>query len=432
MTQPTDSERAKLRQFLTKHFSLDDLKDLAFDLGVDFQSFPHDTTRGFARELIAHFERRGTLDDLRRDVLRKRPGLERGPERSNDVSKDHRFFPSLDEATEQFVNGISRSARTRETYALGLKIFQRFLQETAYAGCANAHPPTPGLLSTAAFQDDVLLQFCRWLLDQDYSESTINTYLSAAKRLFRRLYALDQLPTTFNLGKALEKLRDFTRDIERHESSPPNPDRRIPQILLYYDEKPLPGGEENYLKRLRILRARAVVHTIYASAGRVSEVASLDRADVQDGGVREVMITGKRGKKRLIFLTSEAQRAIRAYTQARGADGHKPLFISHGRNYGSRLSRQTMWRTVKQAVTALGLYEGISPHDFRHYRATQLLNDGARLEDVQAILGHEHIGTTRDVYARTDRRTLREVYDTFTRSPREALADLEEQQRHER
>ena len=84
------------------------------------------------------------------------------------------------------------------------------------------------------------------------------------------------------------------------------------------------------------------------------------------------------------------------------------------------------------AVTALGLYEAISPHDFRHYRATQLLNDGARLEDVQAILGHAHIGTTRDVYARTDRRTLREVYDTFTRSPREALADLEEQQRHER
>lgn len=347
------------------------------------------------------------------------------------MSPPHSNHTTLDKAIEQFVSSITRSARTRETYALGLKIFQRFLQETDYAGCVGAHPPTPGLLSTAAFQDDVLLQFCRWLLDQDYSESTINTYLSAAKRLFRRLYALDQLPTTFNLGKALEKLRDFARDIEQHEPSPPNPDRRIPQILLYYDEKPLPEGEENHLKRLRILRARAVVHTIYASAGRVSEVASLDRADVQDGGVREVMITGKRSKKRLIFLTLEAQRAIRAYTQARGADGHKALFISHGRNYGSRLSRQMMWRTVKQAVVALGLYEGVSPHDFRHYRATQLLNDGARLEDVQAILGHAHIGTTRDVYARTDRRTLREVYDTFTRSPREALADLEEQQRQE-
>jgi site-specific recombinase XerD len=60
-----------------------------------------------------------------------------------------------------------------------------------------------------------------------------------------------------------------------------------------------------------------------------------------------------------------------------------------------------------------------------------LLNDGARLEDVQAILGHAHIGTTRDVYARTDQRTLRDVYDTFTRRPEEALADLEEKLRNE-
>jgi site-specific recombinase XerD len=341
-------------------------------------------------------------------------------------------FSTLGEATRQFLDGITRSARTQETYALGLKTFQHFLQASDYAGCAGHPPPAPEELSTAAFQNDVLLQFCRWLLAQEYSESTINTYLSAAKRLFRRLYALDQLAQTFNLGKALEKLRDFTRDIEQRDPDPPNPDQRIPQILLYYGEMALPQGEKHRLERLRILRARAVVHTIYASAGRVSEVTSLNRADVQDGGVREVMITGKRAKKRLIFLTAEAQQAIRAYTHARGSDEHEALFISHGRNYGARLSRQTVWRTVKQAVTALGLYKAVSPHDFRHYRATQLLNDGARLEDVQAILGHAHIGTTRSVYARTDRRTLREVYDTFTRSPQEALADLEEQKRRGR
>jgi site-specific recombinase XerD len=338
-------------------------------------------------------------------------------------------YPTLEKATEQFLDSITRSARTRETYALGLQSFAMFLRESDFAGCVEeTRPADAGALSTDAFQDDILLQFCRWLLTRDYSASTVNTYLSAVKRLFRRLYALDQLPASFNLGKALEKLRDFTRDIEQREPDPPNPDRRIPQILLYYEGLPLPPDDRDHLARLRILRNRAIVHTIYASAGRVSEVASLDRADVQDGGVREVMITGKRGKKRLIFLTREAQQAIRAYTLARGADQHNPLFISHGRNYGSRLSRQMIWHVVKEAVKALGLYSGISPHDFRHYRATQLLNDGARLEDVQSILGHAHIGTTRAVYARTDRRTLREVFDTFTRTPKEALADLEEEE----
>jgi site-specific recombinase XerD len=347
------------------------------------------------------------------------------------VTGPHPEFPKLDEAIQKFLASITRSKRTQETYELGLKNLQRFLQENDYGGSLVERPDALRAPSTDALRDDVLLQFCRWLLAQGYAESTINTYLSAAKRLLRRLYALDQLPPTFNLGKALEKLRDFTRDIERREPDPPNPDRRIPQILLYYDEMPLPAAADKRLQRLRVLRARAVVHTIYASAGRVSEVASLSRSDVQDGGVREVMITGKRGRKRLIFLTPPAQRAIGAYTRERGADGHKPLFISHGRNYGAQVSRQTIWRIVKDAVRALGLYEGVSPHDFRHYRATQLLNAGARLEDVQAILGHAHIGTTRGVYARTDRRTLREVFDTFTRSPHEAMDDLvEEQRRH--
>jgi integrase/recombinase XerD len=343
----------------------------------------------------------------------------------------HPVYPTLEDASEEFINSITRSERTRETYALGLRTFFRFLDETDFASCSGSRPPTPGALSTASLEEEVLQQFCRWLLTQDYSESTINTYLSATKRLLRRLYALDRLPPAFNLSKAFEKLRDYTRDIERTESDPPNPDQRIPHILLYYDEMPLPDDAKSDLKRLRVLRARAVVHTIYASAGRVSEVASLMRSQVQDGGVREIMITGKRGKKRLIFLTSEAQRAIRSYAKARGNDGYEPLFISHGRNHGSQLSRQMIWRIVKDAVKALGLYHGVSPHDFRHYRATQLLNDGARLEDVQMILGHAHINTTRDVYARTDRRTLRDVYDTFTRSPKEAIADLEEKQRRE-
>ena len=70
------------------------------------------------------------------------------------MSPPHPAYPTLDEVTEQFVSSITRSARTQETYALGLKIFQRFLQQTHYAGCTGKHPPTPGALSTSAFEDD--------------------------------------------------------------------------------------------------------------------------------------------------------------------------------------------------------------------------------------------------------------------------------------
>jgi hypothetical protein len=69
--EPT--ERARFRRFLVDRFSLGELKDLAFDLGVDHQSFPHETIREFSREMIADFERRDQLNCLVTEVLRRRP-----------------------------------------------------------------------------------------------------------------------------------------------------------------------------------------------------------------------------------------------------------------------------------------------------------------------------------------------------------------------
>ena len=66
------AERAWLRQFLLSHFDFDELKDLAFDLGADYQLFSYEPKRKLARELIAHFERRGELKSLVNEVLRQR------------------------------------------------------------------------------------------------------------------------------------------------------------------------------------------------------------------------------------------------------------------------------------------------------------------------------------------------------------------------
>jgi len=66
------SERSQLRQFLAKRFSLGELKNLAFDLSVDYESFPHATKEDFSRELLAYFERRGTLSCLLEEVLKQR------------------------------------------------------------------------------------------------------------------------------------------------------------------------------------------------------------------------------------------------------------------------------------------------------------------------------------------------------------------------
>ena len=74
MDYSTDSTaRIRLRQFLANCFSLDELKDLAFDLGINFQSLPHETSQELARELIAYFERRNQTRVLVVEALRQRP-----------------------------------------------------------------------------------------------------------------------------------------------------------------------------------------------------------------------------------------------------------------------------------------------------------------------------------------------------------------------
>jgi len=201
-----------------------------------------------------------------------------------------------------------------------------------------------------------------------------------------------------------------------------NVDPELPRVVTYYDELPLPEGDDwpSRRERLKILRARAIVHTLYASGGRVSEVASLTRRMVLDGRIDEVHIRGKGRQTRVILLTLEAMHAIQAYIAERN-DDHPGLFISHGRGYGRPLGRGTIWKVVKDAALALGLHESTSPHSFRHYRATQLLNEGMPLESVQAYLGHKDISTTRTVYAHTKTDVLRDQLATYGLSPAEAL-----------
>ena len=154
------------------------------------------------------------------------------------------------------------------------------------------------------------------------------------------------------------------------------------------------------------------MHTLAETGGRISEVLSLNLADIparnlERSEVLRVEVIGKGGHSYYLrFLDSLP--AIRAYITARGANlkaslkGDIPLFVSHAPRYdGTRMSRVIAWRVVQRASKALGL-RSITPHDFRHWRATQLINAGHSLDVVQEYLGHRSVETTRAYYAHTD------------------------------
>jgi site-specific recombinase XerD len=341
---------------------------------------------------------------------------------------EEQHFPTLCEARDQFLETI-QTQRTAETYHYALNALLRFTQERLgdNSGEESKTPPCP---ATDQLQDDVLEEFYYWLTEQYKSQQTTRTYLSAVRRFLGWLDARELLNASFQLSKAQNRLRAAQGRRKRIPYKHRRVDPELPALVTYYDELALPEREDrrSRLERLKILRARAIVHTLYASGGRVSEVASLTREMVLDGRLDEVHLVGKGGQPRVILLTSEAMRAIQAYVSERD-DNFPGLFVSHGRGYGDQLGRGTIWSVVKKAATTLGLHHSTSPHSFRHFRATQLLNEGMPLESVQAYLGHQDISTTRKVYAHTKTAVLRDQLSTFGRSPTEALEDLEARRR---
>jgi site-specific recombinase XerD len=341
---------------------------------------------------------------------------------------EEKHSPTLEEAQERFLATI-QARRTADTYRWALNAFRRFVGETTRDDESDGEEqavPCP----TDQLEDDVLEEFYYWLSEEYRSQQTTRTYLSAARRFLGWLDARELLGEGFQLSKAQNRLKAAQGNRKTIPYKHRRVDPELPALVSYYDKLPLPGSDDRLsrLERLKILRARAIVHTLYASGGRVSEVASLTREMVLDGRLDEVHLVGKGGQPRVILLTSEAMQAISAYVAERD-DGFPGLFISHGRGYGNQLGRGTIWAVVKKAVKMLGLHQSTSPHSFRHYRATQLLNEGMPLESVQAYLGHQDISTTRKVYAHTRTAVLRDQLSTFGRSPTEALEDLEARRR---
>ena len=157
------------------------------------------------------------------------------------------------------------------------------------------------------------------------------------------------------------------------------------------------------------IRDRAWLELIYASGLRVSELAGLPALSVfLDEGFLRVM--GKGSKERLIPFGTGAERWIRAWLVLR--PGFKPsggeLFVGQR---GEGLTRQHLWRLLKGYARTAGLRaETVSPHVLRHAFATHLLDHGADLRAVQAMLGHADISTTQ-IYTHVHQTRLRALYD---------------------
>lgn len=158
------------------------------------------------------------------------------------------------------------------------------------------------------------------------------------------------------------------------------------------------------------VRDRTMLETMYASGLRVSELTSLEMANLNlNQGV--VRVLGKGGKERLVPLGEHALDWLRRYL-----DEARPALLK-GRSCdavfvtarGAGMTRQAFWHAIKRHAASAGIRQNMSPHVLRHSFATHLLNHGADLRVVQLLLGHSDLSTTQ-IYTHIAREGLKQLH----------------------
>jgi site-specific recombinase XerD len=153
------------------------------------------------------------------------------------------------------------------------------------------------------------------------------------------------------------------------------------------------------------LRDAAILELFYSCGLRISELLALDVKDVDFIG-ETVKVRGKGAKERIVPVGGPAINAIQRYRQE-AAVTSGALFLSKRR---TRITQQAVDLLLRKYIKHSGIPFSISPHKLRHSFATHLLDAGADLRSVQALLGHSSLSTTQ-IYTHVTKERLRKAYD---------------------
>lgn len=269
------------------------------------------------------------------------------------------------------------SARTISAYRQALAAFR-----------SQPKPPPAWRQCTADDFRDYLFH----LMKQEQARAYVRLQFSA----FRTFY------------RFLVERKGFARDPVR-ELQLPKPEKKLPLVLTrqQIDEllsAPLRVPKEKKAPAWMPLRDVAIMELFYSSGLRLSELAALDVNDV-DIYTESVRVFGKGRKERVCPIGAPAIEAISRYRAAAKVQSG-PLFINKSRG---RISTRSIWLTLKRYLRHTSIPIALSPHKLRHSFATHMLDSGADLRSVQALLGHASLSTTQ-IYTHVTVERLKKAY----------------------
>lgn len=303
---------------------------------------------------------------------------------------------------------------------------------------------------------DIVKSYTRYLkLERNYSPNTLAAYQNDLSWLLSFCEQQEMNP----LDIQLEDLQHFAVQLHEHQIGPTSQARILSGIRSFYKYLLLSGEIEQDptellesphlgerlpevlstdeidqiqksidLSRPEGQRNKTIIEVLFSCGLRVSELVNLKLSNLylEEGFVR---IMGKGSKERLVPISSKAIRELKYWFVDRNLmkiqQGEEDYVFLNRR--GKHLTRTMILIMLKRQAVAAGITKTISPHTLRHSFATELLKGGADLRAIQAMLGHESIGTT-ELYMHIDTTTLREeILQHHPRNMKEKDDDSEEQ-----
>ena len=283
---------------------------------------------------------------------------------------------------------------------------------------------------------NIIRSYQRYLkLQRGYSPNTLDAYIRDLLKLINYLEDVDKdvldvelsdlqhfAASLHDIGiharsqcRILSGVRSFFRFLELEGYRDDDPSEllespvlgeHLPEVLSAEEVDMLEGAID--LSKWEGQRNRAIIEVLFSCGLRVSELVNLKLSDlfIQEQYVR---ILGKGSKERLVPISPRAIKELDYWFMDRSNMKIKPgeedyVFLNRR---GAHLTRVMILIMIKETALAAGIQKTISPHTLRHSFATALLEGGADLRAIQAMLGHETIGTT-EIYTHIDMSTLRE------------------------
>jgi site-specific recombinase XerD len=247
--------------------------------------------------------------------------------------------------------------------------------------------------------------------DETLKKRTQNYYLIAL-RSFLKYLAKNKIKTVN--ADQIELAKTSEREIDLISS------KELMQILAAPEEKYRNTKDKTNFDKLKYLRDKAIIETLFSTGLRVSELVSLSR--YTDFASDQVPVRGKGEKVRVVFFSEDCKLAIKNYLDER-VDTNNFLFISHSgimskqnkkesESKDSPLTTRSVQRIISEYASWCGISKKLTPHVLRHSFATNLLGNGADIRAVQRMLGHASIVTTQ-IYTHVTDKELKDIHKKF-------------------